>query len=286
MGKAKQSIAQVTSEITYDELVEIEQTTTRRPDRPTSLPIDDIHLADLVFQLRKDFRGTPEVNRDHIRSLMGALRDGTRLDPVLVTPVGDKFYLVDGHHRFIAYKSVEWTHPVPIRVFAGSVAEAELEAGCENHKDKLPVSKQSKLEHAWTLVKRDIHSIARITQATGASPRTISNMRVKRTEIIERGDDPSAFSWKDAKEGWRRDDDYDREGWIESKASELAKRMCEDRSVKLVQWPEVLVKAIEMVSMDLPRRLVQCWPDVVLDVVDIFEEERRQEQEDLEALDI
>lgn len=282
MAKLKQPIVELSSDITFAELIEIEKTTPRRSDEPRSLSIDDIHLADQVFQLRKDFQRAPQANRDHIRTLMGALRDGAVLDPVLVTAVGDKFYLVDGHHRFLAYKSLEWKRPVPVKIFPGSVAEAELEAGCENHKDKLSVSKESKLEHAWTLVNRDTHSIAKIIMASGVSQRTINNMRVKRREIIERGEEPAEVAWKYAKRDTVPDGDFERDKWIETKASELAKRICEDKSLKVVQWPEVLVRAIEMVSNELPRRMIECWPEAVMDLAGLLE----QDQEELEAMDI
>ncbi|MCE4225917.1 ParB N-terminal domain-containing protein [Methylobacterium sp. C25] len=283
MPKLTQQIVVPDGKLQFADLLEIEKSQERNTDQPRSLPMGQLHTAPDVFQIRKNRLDEPLFDRSHIRVLMSALNEVEMpLEAIQVTAIGQKFYIIDGHHRYSAYRSVGWSRGIPVKIFNGSVSEAQLEAGRENHKDKLPVSKENKLEFAWVLVRRESFSIAEIQASSGVSPRTISNMRAQKKKLVERGDNPWEYSWKGAQRDATIDQEFDRDKWIEEKSDELAQRMCTDRSVKLVAWPEVLSSAIQKVSGELPRKLVEQWADITLDVASYLEEERYE----AELLDI
>jgi hypothetical protein len=92
---------------------------------PKSLPLGTIRVADKVFQWRMPSENIV-AKEDHIFDLANALSDrGKPLDPILVFPVGERYYVVDGHHRINAYHSAKWKNPIPIEVFNGSFQDAQ-----------------------------------------------------------------------------------------------------------------------------------------------------------------
>src|SRR4051812_3249355 len=99
------------SPVTYDDLKRIESREPRRADTPQELRRSAIQIADKVFQRRL------RVSDDHVRYLVAQLKSGEPLKAVLVTAVGQEFYLVEGHHRMEAYHTVKWKKPIPVEVF-------------------------------------------------------------------------------------------------------------------------------------------------------------------------
>ena len=91
-----------------EQLAKRARTEKRREDRPLTLRFKDIHVADQVFQwrIRED---NLAADIAHIRELARTIRDKWKpLDPLLVTPIGQRFYVVDGHHRLEAYRLARW----------------------------------------------------------------------------------------------------------------------------------------------------------------------------------
>jgi hypothetical protein len=113
MANKRRRRSQAGSSITEADLLQIEKTEKRRADRPKGLSLGRIHLAENVFQWRN--RNENIVQSDsHLTELARILRStGKPLDPIVVTAVGKKFYLVEGHHRILAYRKVRWDGPVP-----------------------------------------------------------------------------------------------------------------------------------------------------------------------------
>jgi uncharacterized protein YerC len=92
-----------------------------------------------------------------------------------------KFFLVDGHHRYEAYKSVKWNDWVPVEYFRGTLQEAQAEAIRRNSASKLRITDADKLESAWKMLKYVQAGDAEwtwkeITNLTGASKKTIHRM--------------------------------------------------------------------------------------------------------------
>src|SRR4051812_36393065 len=91
-------IIAVHSDITLEDLETIERTQKRVESKPTELPIQAINVADKVFQWRLEDDNVL-ADREHIKELARVLRSQEEpLEPLLVTPIGDKFYVIDGHH--------------------------------------------------------------------------------------------------------------------------------------------------------------------------------------------
>ena len=59
-------------------------------------------------------------------------------------PVGEHYYVIDGHHRVDAYHSAKWSRPIPVEVFHGTVDEARIEALVRNSKDKLRMTSRTR----------------------------------------------------------------------------------------------------------------------------------------------
>ena len=112
----------------YSDLEAIERTDQRTPERPEELPLGRIKAAPAVFQWRLSNENL--VNDEmHTADLVSALDDrGQPLDRILVTAIGRDFYVVDGHHRLLAYHTVEWDRGVPVEHFDEDVKAAQEEA--------------------------------------------------------------------------------------------------------------------------------------------------------------
>jgi hypothetical protein len=55
--------------------------------------------------------------RDWVKNtLIPTLRDRGRLKPMLVWRRGNQYFVIDGNHRYLAYKAVGFHGPVPVRV--------------------------------------------------------------------------------------------------------------------------------------------------------------------------
>lgn len=238
---------------TYEDLKAIEASTPRSEENPNSLPLDRIFVADDVFQPREGLEDY------HVKNLAAAVREGERpLDRLLVVPIGDRHFVVDGHHRLAAYITAEWSKDIPVQVFDGDLDAAEVASIGSNSKDKLAVPKSRKLEKAWRLVLRGVHSIAVIANNAMVAPRTVSYMRAR---LIELGaEEAASMSWADVKQGRQEGGDWDADAWVEHEASEMAQRVCAVHNKEAVlKSPEVFGAMIEMVNRELIPGLLGRW---------------------------
>lgn len=166
-----------------------------RTDTPVSLPIDQINLESSLFQPRYDsIAFAPGRSERHITQLASSPRAGHELDPVKVVALGDRWFLVDGHHRLDAYRTAGWTKPVPVTVLqSDTTGDARIdwairESVRDNHKSKLPMSETDKMDAAWSgTVRRDSLSISKTAAAYGVSERSAANMRKTLKELEEAG---------------------------------------------------------------------------------------------------
>ena len=113
---------------------------------PTALKPSDIHVASKVFQWRLPRRNI-EPSDMHTLELVRVIQDGeTALPPLLVYLIGERFYVLDGHHRLRAYRSVGWTRKIPVEVFTGTLEQARKVALQRNSRNKLPMTREGKSE--------------------------------------------------------------------------------------------------------------------------------------------
>ena len=147
----------------------------------------------------------------HVDDLMRAVKTKRVVAPLLVLRIGERGFLLDGHHRLAAYKRVDAKQRVPCEFWDGSVAAAVLEARRRNSETKLAMSTTQKLDDAWKLVKMvkagaakaggkiEYHfSKAEIVAASDVAKGTVGNMR-KALETIGREEARTITAWEAAR---------------------------------------------------------------------------------------
>ena len=142
------------------------------------MPVSAITTLDNLFQPRT-------LTGWHVDDLVRAVKAKRIIAPLLVLRIGERGFLLDGHHRLKAYKEVDSKQRVPCDFFDGTVAQAVLEARRRNSETKLAMSTTQKLDDAWKLVKMvraggktEYHfSKAEIVAASDVARGTVTNMR-------------------------------------------------------------------------------------------------------------
>jgi ParB-like nuclease domain len=170
--------------------------------------VTSITTLDNLFQPRT-------LTNWHVDDLMRAVKSKRVIAPLLVLRIGERGFLLDGHHRLRAYKEVDKAEQrvsrVPCEFFNGTVAEAVLEARRRNSETKLAMSTTQKLDDAWKLVKMvktgaanvggktEYHfSKAEIVAASDVAKGTVGNMR-KALETIGREEARPIAVWEAAR---------------------------------------------------------------------------------------
>lgn len=273
----------VSSDTTLDDLKAIEASEPRNGSRPQSLKLRDIHVADQAFQPRQTAYNIA-ASLDHVKDLAAVLRSQKKpLDPIIVVPVGSRFFVVDGHHRLSAYKAVQWAAEVPVEVQDVSIDEARRAAITVNIKSKLPMTASDKQEAAWRLTKEGV-SKQKTHDLTVVSKGNIGNMRRVLKALRDQGKDVDDMTWRQARRADKAVDiDFDRQAWVNEKAQALSEKLLKSAGTKIVDNPEVLAEAIRMISPRLPMALIEEWHEDAYDYVEenreALEEDRRIDEE-------
>jgi hypothetical protein len=142
-----------------------------------------IMTLDNLFQPRR-------ITNWHVDDLVRAVKSKRVITPLLVLRIGERGYLLDGHHRLAAYRTVDKAQGcvsrVPCEFWDGTIAGAVLEARRRNSETKLAMTTTQKLDDAWKLVKMvragesktEYHfSKAEIVAASDVARGTVTNMR-------------------------------------------------------------------------------------------------------------
>jgi hypothetical protein len=237
----------------------------------------DIHVAEQVFQWRGDAKRDQWNREDHIRTLAKAVSDSEKpLNRLLVFPVGESLYVIDGHHRLAGYDTAGWTQGIPVEVFTGTLTEARMRALLCNVKNKLPMTQQAKSEAAWRITKENLGELEaeQVAHWTGVSRRTIFYMRSTWKELNERNDKAPIeervdreslleLTWPRARaklNGETLDDDFDPADWKRQKAQAVIDLMQRHNiTAGLLQDTEITALVLEMLSERLPERLIETW---------------------------
>lgn len=262
---------------------------------PTALPVTRIEFGGSALQPR-DFGNDRVRSEVHTRTLTEAVKStpGHCLEAVTVWWTGEAWAVVDGHHRVTAYRRAfaELTKKrrttgkpfrapsVPVKVFSGSVAAAVREAGAQNSRDKLAMTKAEKLQRAWLLVMLDDPDISKsgIAAATGVSDRTVATMRSRMKEIsdmpAEERDGHLGCSlldslWEDVKGRREMAEPDDWGKWEEEQAQRWARELGKAFGSRPTELPNIFARAIAIYSDALPGRMVRgAWSDIAQDFVD------------------
>jgi signal recognition particle subunit SEC65 len=238
------------------------------PKAIRNLPRASIVVAENVFQWRLTNEDIG-ARDDHVLELANTIAaTGKPLDAVLVFSAGDKFYVVDGHHRLAAYDTAGWTKVIPVTVGEGSLEQA-ADAGLKrNSKNTRNMSRKEKQEAAWRLGKRlPCPTREAIYEATTVSPSTQDGMRrlLKKLRASEETPDTIAgMTYAQALgKQWSADETrpkWDADLWLSEKADKLVKKI-EDAGIgfMLRENHEVAAMALERIDASLTHSLVSLW---------------------------
>ncbi|MDG4885845.1 ParB N-terminal domain-containing protein [Mesorhizobium sp. WSM4887] len=158
-----------------------------------------------VFQPR-ELEGRKLEGERHIETLMAAIgspSNPTYLDPLVVWWGGDRWYVIDGHHRRHAYLRSGVHTAVPVKVFEGTLEEALAFAVEANSKDHLPMTLVEKLDRAWFLTVTTDLSRERIRRSCSVADGTVKNMRKVREGLLGAGANQEhlmSLTWQDARD--------------------------------------------------------------------------------------
>jgi hypothetical protein len=150
------------------------------PSHPEALKTSEIKREVSVFQPRQ-LAGNLIEDERHTANLVEAIGNPAKansLDRILVWWGGENWYVIDGHHRLLAYRNAGIELPVPVKVFEGTLEDAMTQTAIENSKDKLPMTRTDKGNMAWRLtVHCPSKSKREVMAACGVSHGNVADMR-------------------------------------------------------------------------------------------------------------
>ena len=225
---------------------------TTNPPEEMRMKLSDLNIRPEEFQFRD-----VELDRYHADELEKALQQGRDVGPLDVwpDPNDSRYYILDGHHRYEAYRRLRWNKPIKVIVHEGPLHEVKLVALRENTKARLPMSHKERADAAWRLTVAQFedgsysYSKRELAEATGVSERTVATMRKTYRKISELERDHPA-SWAAAIEVAKGNEfedmtDDERELWIEAKAGEIDKAIGKPIAEYTKRYPEAVHRVLE-----------------------------------------
>ena len=236
---------------------------------PTPLPatLDRNKIARMVsvFQPRElDGRWTEDER--HIENLEGAIGDPKKpryLDPMTVWWGGDRWYVIDGHHRLVAYDRAKVARGLPVDVFEGTMDEAMAHSAAANSKDRLIMRKDDKLNFAWKLTLTTELPKSRVVEVCAVANGSVGAMRSVKAKLL--GDlrvpleELADMTWASARllaEGKQMDQDYDPEDAVRKRADQYRKRLYTAFKDIPTRDPEAFALALVLSNDRLPGSLM------------------------------
>ncbi|AML52747.1 hypothetical protein [Falsihalocynthiibacter arcticus] len=233
------------------------------PSVPRSLPLEAIREEPIVFQPRKD-----GVDPERVEKISQDVNGGVLDEQIHVWWSGMGWIVVDGHHRMAAYRlkadrDGEKGLKAPVKVLIGhSLDQAMAVASKLNSREKDPITREEKMDSAWVLICRDVGSKKELHEWTGISQGQIGIMRALFKRLRERRKSPMrlmGMTWENArlmdkkgklKPEWSPEQE-------EAMAQEWGRKLLKALGEKMRMQPEVLARAIQIVSEELPHRLIR-----------------------------
>ncbi|ESY97720.1 ParB/Srx family N-terminal domain-containing protein [Mesorhizobium sp. LNHC209A00] len=260
------------------------------PNTDLSLNRKEISMMAEIFQPR-DLDRMYVADKRHIASLADAIgRNASKphyLDRITVWWGGDRWYVIDGHHRLEAYAARAVRDAIPCRAFAGSLDDAMAFSGLANSKDRLPMSKTDKLNYAWRLELLTDLSKTKIAQASSCAKRTVANMRIVKAALLS---DPENCLEDLLVWGWKRCDalargitfdasNYDHDEAITRRADIYRDRLYKALGNKPHTDPEAFALALLRSDERFPAALMQtaAWREAFHDAVIALRDEQDTE---------
>jgi hypothetical protein len=127
--------------------------------RAKRLTLSTLTLVPAVFQFRLlEDKYTQGESKRQVETLMNnAMNEPNRnLDPIPVWWSGGRWVLIDGHHRYEAYRQLnkigKRNSEFPVEVFKGTLEEARRHAAYLNRKTKLAMTGADRTNASWQQV--------------------------------------------------------------------------------------------------------------------------------------
>ena len=235
---------------------------------PRKLPLSDIHVEPYAFQVREDARiNGPDPDR--VKEIARGL-DGSNLDePLHVWSSGLRWIVFEGHHRHAAYvlrqEQTGDTLQVPVEAHAEIPLEKAIGlAGRLNDREKVKISKVEMMDNALRMVCIGEGSIKEQASLSGASKSQISTIRSVVRDLASRSIPTARLvdaGWKQCLE-WSKGRTHRDHGpdALEAMAQEMAEELKNLKVTTAIKSPDVFARAIELLSPELPSRLIQSDP--------------------------
>lgn len=270
--------------------------TTPPISHPKHLSRREIARMVSVFQPRI-LKGRLAEDECHLDELQAAIGDGEKprmLDPITVWWGGDRFYVIDGHHRLVAYDRKNVTAEIPVEVFEGTLDEAMARSAALNSKNRLPMRLDDKLNYAWRLVLVSNLSKRQIVDACAVGNGTVGNMRSVKAKLLENPEktleDLQDMTWKNAQmeaQGLTPTPPSDPDAAIKKRAERYVKSLVRALKDRPFVDPEGFALALVMLDERLPGALMEsnAWGDAFRETVEGLRDDLKSADELVAAWD-
>ena len=178
------------------------------------------------------------------------------LEPLMVFWIGTGWALIDGHHRYKAYKAIGYADPVPVTVFHGALDAAIGQALKGNSKDKLSMSKSEKTNAAWRLVISTGLSLNQLVEASTISKPTIVLMKkaMRHLREADSGMHLDELTWQEAHRKYQGKDEPSFEPdfeWRDKRVAAVAQTLSDTFGGEFKRKPEVFWEAVRKYDSNL-----------------------------------
>jgi ParB-like nuclease domain len=282
--KWREALNPLRSAATYADLAKLKRSANQEivADGRSRVPVSELVIAEKVFQWRSEYSDLHAEER-HMRELMRTLELGHKLEPIVVVKLGEKLYVVDGHHRLAAYAALG-KKTVPVTDFKGNLQAAFLKSLATNIRDKLPITRKDKWEAAFRLVKHKMRRGLALTWEDIADRAVVSERLVYKMQAILR-ENPKAqeWSWGETLQKLKNVECDYRPGsgeYRDEHARKMADQIMSKVGMNLTANPDITAKALAMISEELPRALIEQGMDDVMEV--LIQQAREVDSEDAE----
>ena len=229
---------------------------------PERLHLKEISTEPLVFQVR-----AAGLDMERVEEIAGDLSAPDLDDPIHVWWGGKRWIVIDGHHRLAAHRLAQERGGEARKVAVKAHPTMPLEealgaASLLNAREKVTITREERGDAAWRLVCCGTGSIKEQAAWSGAGKSQISIMRgvfdrlqakrIPHETLIDRG-----WDWSRALDQGKNKGEFNPD-MIEVQAQEWAKKL--GRALggqRLAESPEVLARALQIISPALPSGLIQ-----------------------------
>jgi hypothetical protein len=116
----------------------------------------NMHLSLDKITIDAGTQARATLKKDTIADYAEAMKDGAQFPPCLLYHDGDKYYLVDGFHRYFAAKKIK-TPSILVTTVPGTLQEAIEKSWSVNDKHGLPRTREDKRKAVVSALATDAH---------------------------------------------------------------------------------------------------------------------------------